>query len=108
MGAILPHPRVKCNLALKKFSVFSGLAALKPYLQSIKSLAGPMIRITITAAVAAIERALPAGNVGYERAADDTTDRQIWLESHIVNRLRYLRGPGESFSVGITRWAGAP
>ena len=45
-----------------------------------------MIRISITAeAFAAIEATIPF-------------ERLMWLEPHMVNKLRYLRGPGESYS----------
>jgi hypothetical protein len=58
-----------------------------------------MIRIAITAeAFAAIEARLPFGSVGYERDPDDNGERLIWLEPHVVDKLRYLRGPGESYS----------
>ena len=64
-----------------------------------------MIRIAITVeAFEAVERLLP-GNVGYEREPTDKGQRLIWLEPHIVNKLRYLRGPGESFSDVILKLA---
>jgi hypothetical protein len=34
----------------------------------------------------------------YERGSGAKGDVQIWLEPHVVNQLRRLRGPGESFS----------
>jgi hypothetical protein len=43
------------------------------------------------------------GPVGFEREPDDNGERLIWLEPHIVNKLRYLRGPGESYSDVILR-----
>jgi hypothetical protein len=65
-----------------------------------------MIRIAITAeAFAAIERTLPVGSVGYEREDADAAERHIWLEPHVVNKLRHLRGPGESYSDVILKLA---
>jgi hypothetical protein len=29
---------------------------------------------------------------------DYNGERSIWLEPHVLNKLRYLRGPGESYS----------
>jgi hypothetical protein len=65
-----------------------------------------MIRIAITAAAFdAIAKTLPLGSVGYERENADAAERFIWLEPHIVNKLRHLGGPGESFSDVILRVA---
>jgi hypothetical protein len=65
-----------------------------------------MIRIAITAeAFEAVERTLPIGNVGVERELNEKGEREIWLEPHVVNKLRYLRGPGESYSDVILRLA---
>jgi len=36
--------------------------------------------------------------VGFEREPADNGERLIWLEPHVVNRLRALCGPGESFA----------
>jgi hypothetical protein len=67
-----------------------------------------VIKIGISAeAFAAIERTLPVGNVGVEREANAKGEREIWLEPHVVTKLRYLRGPGESYSGVILRLAGA-
>jgi hypothetical protein len=61
-------------------------------------LEGGMIRIAITAeAFEAVSVLLP-GNVGYEREPTEDGERLIWLEPHVVAKLRYLRGPGESYS----------
>lgn len=38
------------------------------------------------------------GSVGFERDPDANGERLIWLEPRMVNRLRAMRGPGESFS----------
>jgi hypothetical protein len=57
-----------------------------------------MIRISITAAAFdAIAATLP-GSVLFEREPDDKGERQIWLEPRFVDRLRAMRGPGESYS----------
>ena len=57
-----------------------------------------MIRIAVTAeAFEAVTDLLP-GNIGFEREPDDNGERLIWLEPHVVNRLRALRGPGETYS----------
>jgi hypothetical protein len=66
-----------------------------------------LIRIAITAqAFDAIAATMPLGSVGYERDPDGHGERLIWLEPHILNKLRYLRGPGESYSDVIIRLAG--
>ena len=65
-----------------------------------------MIRITITAAAfEAIAAIMPLGSVGYEREPDAKGERWIWLEPRFVDRLRALRGPGESYSDVILRLA---
>jgi hypothetical protein len=58
-----------------------------------------MIRITITAAAfEAIAATLAFGSMAYEREPDANGERQIWLEPRFVDRLRAMRGPGESYS----------
>jgi hypothetical protein len=65
-----------------------------------------MIRITITlAAFEAIAATMPLGSVAYEREPDAKGERWIWLEPRFVDRLRALRGPGESCSDVILRLA---
>ena len=66
-----------------------------------------MIRISITAAAFdAIAATLPFGSVGVvEREPDDNGERQVWLEPKFVDRLRAMRGPGESYSEVILRLA---
>jgi hypothetical protein len=57
-----------------------------------------MIRIAITpAAYDAIAATLPLGRVGYENKTNEG-ERLIWLDRAVVDRLRAIRGPGESFS----------
>jgi hypothetical protein len=58
-----------------------------------------MVRIAITrAAFDAIAKTLPLGSVGYENATNEKGERLIWLDRSVVDRLRSLRGPGESYS----------
>ena len=68
-----------------------------------------MIRIAIAqAAFDAIARTMPFGSVNFEAGVDDKGERYIWLPRAVVDRLRSLRGPGESFSDVILRLAAAP
>jgi hypothetical protein len=62
-----------------------------------------MIRISITAAAFdAIAATLPS-SVGYERVRAPNREYHVWLEPRFVNRLRAMRGPGESYSDLILR-----
>jgi hypothetical protein len=68
--------------------------------------AGRVIRIAITAeAYAAIASTLPLGSVAVEPEANEKGDRYVWLAPNVVDRLRFLRGPGESYSEVILRIA---
>jgi hypothetical protein len=65
-----------------------------------------MIRIAITqGAFDAIAATRPLGSVGYENGPSVNGERLIWLASNVVNRLRDMRGPGESYSDVILRLA---
>jgi hypothetical protein len=65
-----------------------------------------MVRIAITqAAYDAICATLPLESVGYENEANEKGERQIWLEPHVVAKLKYLRGPDETYSDVIIRLA---
>ena len=65
-----------------------------------------MVRIAISqAAFEAIAKTLPLGSVGYENATNEKSERLIWLEPSMVDRLRAMRGPGESWSDVILRLA---
>jgi hypothetical protein len=65
-----------------------------------------MIRIAITeAAFEAIARTLPVGSVGFENKTNERGERLIWLDRAVVDRLRSLRGVGESYSDVILRIA---
>ncbi len=58
-----------------------------------------VVRIAITqAAFDAIARTMPFGSVNFEAGVDDKGERLIWLPRAVVDRLRSLRGPGESYS----------
>jgi hypothetical protein len=41
---------------------------------------------------------MPLGSVNFEAGVADKGERYIWLPRAVVDRLRYLRAPGESFS----------
>jgi hypothetical protein len=60
-----------------------------------------MIRSAITAAACQALVTMP----GCEPEAGDS-ERLIRLEPSVVNKLRFLRGPGESYSDVILRVAG--
>jgi hypothetical protein len=53
----------------------------------------------------AIARTMPFGSVNFEAGVDANGERYIWLPRAVVDRLRSLRGPVESFSVVILRLA---
>jgi hypothetical protein len=56
-----------------------------------------MVRIAISqAAFDAIAKTLALGSVGYENKVNEKGERLIWLDPRVVDRLRALRGPGES------------
>jgi hypothetical protein len=63
-----------------------------------------MVRIAISqAAFDAIASTLALGSVGFENATDEHGQRLICLDRAVVDRLRSLRGAGESFSDVIMR-----
>jgi hypothetical protein len=65
-----------------------------------------MIRIAISAeAFEAIARTLQLGSVSYENKANERGEKLIWLDRAVVDRLRSLRGAGESYSDVILRVA---
>jgi hypothetical protein len=58
-----------------------------------------VVRIAISAeAFEAIAQTLPLGSVSYENASNEKGERYVWLDRKVVNQLRALRRPGESFS----------
>jgi hypothetical protein len=67
-----------------------------------------MVRIAISqAAFEAIARTLPLGSVGYENETNERGERLIWLDRAMVDRLRAMRGPGESYRDVFIRLAKA-
>jgi hypothetical protein len=66
-----------------------------------------MVRIAISqAAFDAIAKTLPLGSVGFENKVNEKGEWLIWLDRAVVDRLRSLRGAGESYSEVILRLAG--
>ena len=65
-----------------------------------------MIRISITqAAYGAIAATRPVGTVGYEAQVNEKGERLIWLEERWLDKLKAMRGPGDSYSGVILRTA---
>lgn len=65
-----------------------------------------MVRIAISdVAFSALASTLPLGSGAYEAEIDARGDRLIWLPRSVVDRLRALRGPGDSFSDVILKLA---
>jgi hypothetical protein len=65
-----------------------------------------MVRIAISeAAFEAIAKKLALGSVGYENPTNEKGERLVWLDPSVVDRLRTMRGPGESWSDVILRLA---
>jgi hypothetical protein len=50
---------------------------------------------------------LPFSSADFEREPDATDDRYVWLYRRFVDRLRAMRGQGESYSDVILRLAEA-
>jgi hypothetical protein len=58
-----------------------------------------MIRIAISqAAFDAIAATLPLHSISFENKTDEQERRLIWLPPDVVDKLRSLRGAGESYS----------
>jgi hypothetical protein len=67
-----------------------------------------MIRIAISVeAFGAVTGTLPLGSVSFENETNEQGQRLIWLDRAMVDRLRAMRGPGESYSDVIIRLAKA-
>lgn len=65
-----------------------------------------MIRIAISQkAFDAIVETMQLGNVDFENATDEQGRRLIWLDHAVVDRLRAMCGPSESYSDVIIRVA---
>jgi hypothetical protein len=41
---------------------------------------------------------MPIGSVAYEAEVNERCERVIWLEPHVVDKLRRLRGARKSYS----------
>jgi hypothetical protein len=66
-----------------------------------------VVRIAISqAAFDAIAKTLALGDIGYENKVNEKSERLVWLDRAVVDRLRALRDPGESHSDVILRVAG--
>jgi hypothetical protein len=64
-----------------------------------------MIRIAISqAAFDAIASTLALGSVSFENQVK-RGERYVWLAPTVIDRLRAMRGPGESYSDVILRFA---
>lgn len=65
-----------------------------------------MIKIAVTPeAFANVEATLPLGTVGVEPMANEQGEREIWIDEGALNKLRAMRGPGESYNDAILRLA---
>jgi hypothetical protein len=65
-----------------------------------------MIRVAITAeSFDAIAKTMSLGSVGCEAKRGANGEALIWLESRVVAKLKFLRGPGESYGDLIVRLA---
>ena len=65
-----------------------------------------MVHIAITqAAFEAIARTLLLGRWATRKKANERGEKLIWLQRAVVDRLRSLRGPDESYSDVILRIA---
>ena len=76
------------------------MRARKPSLIKRMSLVRPQAQLG-----RAIAATLRLGNVGYENKTDEEGCRLIWLDRAMVDRLRSLRAPGESYGDVIIRVA---
>jgi hypothetical protein len=65
-----------------------------------------VIRIAITqAAFDAIAKTLPFGSVAFEGQPNETSERIIFLDDRMTDRLGAMREPGEDYSAAIIRLA---
>jgi hypothetical protein len=53
----------------------------------------------------AMARTLPVGSVGFENRTNEREEKLIWLDRAVVDRLRSLCGPNESYGDVILRLA---
>ncbi len=47
---------------------------------------------------------MPVGSVGYENATNERGERYVWLAPNVVDRLKALRDPGDSYSDVSCAW----
>jgi hypothetical protein len=65
-----------------------------------------VIRIAISAeAFDALASTLSLGSVGYENETSERGERLIWRDHAVLDRLKAMREPGESYSDAILRLA---
>jgi hypothetical protein len=65
-----------------------------------------VIRIAISQdAFDAISATVPLGSVSHENGTNVRGERLIWLAPNVVNRLKAMHGPGQSYSDVILRLA---
>ena len=58
-----------------------------------------MIKIAITdEAYEAIASTMSLGLMAFEQDLSPNGQRHVWLEPNVANRLRAMRGPGETYS----------
>jgi hypothetical protein len=63
-----------------------------------------MVRISITAeAFEALASTIPFGSISFEPELNANGERPIWNQQVWADKLRGLRGPGESYSDVILR-----
>jgi hypothetical protein len=67
--------------------------SLRPTKHSVSSIVASGLRITDIR----LASTLALGSVGHENKTDEEGRRLIWLDRPAVDRLRSLRGPGESY-----------
>jgi hypothetical protein len=41
---------------------------------------------------------MPLGSVGFEKEVDAKGERTIWLEPLVLDKLKAMRGPGDSYT----------
>jgi hypothetical protein len=63
-----------------------------------------MIKIAITrAAFNALAASLPLGSMNFENEVSENDEIHVWRARSVVDRLKAMRGPGESYSDVILR-----
>lgn len=66
-----------------------------------------MIRIAISqAAFEAICATLPFGSISFDNATNEQGEKLIWLAPAVVDRLKAMRGLGESYNDVILKLVG--